>query len=82
MNTADTIRVIGQPRFMASKSEKKLRYGIESFWGYAKTRLSRFRGMNKFTFHLHLKECEFRFNHRGENLYILLLKIFRANPLF
>ena len=56
--------------------------GIESFWGYAKTRLYRFRGLSKKTFHLHLKECEFRFNNRGEDLYLLLLKILRKNPLF
>jgi len=56
--------------------------GIESFWGYAKTRLSRFRGIHKKTFCLHLKECEFRFNHRGENLYLLILEILRKNPLF
>ena len=49
--------------------------GIEGFWGFSKTRLSRFRGMRKSTFYLHLKECEFRFNHRSENLYHLLLKI-------
>ena len=55
--------------------------GIEGFWGYAKTRLSRFRGINKRTFYLHLKECEFRFNHRGQNLYQLLLKILRKAPL-
>ena len=56
--------------------------GIESFWGYAKTRLYRFRGLSKKTFHLHLKECEFRFNHRGEDLYFLMLKILRKFPLF
>lgn len=37
--------------------------GIESFWGYAKTRLSKFRGINKKSFYLHLKESEFRFNY-------------------
>ncbi len=56
--------------------------GIESFWGYAKTRLSRFLGINKKTFILHLKECEFRFNNRGDDLYIKILKIIRKNPLF
>jgi len=56
--------------------------GIESFWGYGKTRLGRFRGMSRSTFFLHLKECEFRFNHRGENLYNLLLQIVREEPLF
>jgi transposase-like protein len=55
--------------------------GIEGFWGYAKTRLVRFRGIPKQTFYFHLKECEFRFNHRGENLYPLLLKVLRKHPL-
>ena len=56
--------------------------GIESFWGYAKTRLARFRGIHKSTFYLHLKETEFRFNNRHENLYLLILKIVREKPLF
>jgi transposase len=56
--------------------------GIESFWGYAKTRLARFRGIHKSTFYLHLKECEFRFNNRTKNIYLLLLNIIRDNPLF
>ena len=69
----------GQDQFVHDKSHIN---GIESFWGYAKTRLSRFRGMNKKTFYLHLKECEFRFNNRGKNLYPLILKIIRKNSLF
>ncbi len=56
--------------------------GIESFWGFAKTRLVKFRGMSKSTFYLHLKECEFRFNYRDKDLYKLLLKIFKNNSLF
>ena len=56
--------------------------GIESFWGYAKTRLARFRGLSKSTFFWHLKECEFRFNHRAQDIYKVLLKIVRTNPLF
>ena len=55
--------------------------GIESFWGYAKTRLVKFKGMDKNMFNLHLKECEFRFNNRGEDMYQILLKIFRNKPL-
>ena len=69
----------GQDQFVHDKSHIN---GIESFWGFAKTRLSRFRGMNKNTFYLHLKECEFRFNNRGKNLYRLILKIIRKYPLF
>ena len=38
--------------------------GIENFWGWAKRRLTKFCGMSKKHFPLHLKECEWRFNHR------------------
>ena len=55
--------------------------GIENFWAIAKGRLSKFRGISKGTFALHLKECEFRFNHRQDDLYKLLLKILRKNPI-
>ena len=56
--------------------------GIEGFWGFAKTRLSKFRGIPKSHFYFHLKECEFRFNYRAEDIYQMLLKIARLNPLF
>ncbi|MDZ4097977.1 MAG: IS1595 family transposase, partial [Methylophilaceae bacterium] len=35
----------------------------------------------KHTFYLHLKETEFRFNHRRDNLYLEALKLLRKNPL-
>ncbi|MEO6050010.1 MAG: IS1595 family transposase [Pyrinomonadaceae bacterium] len=55
--------------------------GIESFWSFAKRRLLKFNGVKKETFHLHLKECEFRFNHRHGNLYKLLLTLLRNSPI-
>jgi len=55
--------------------------GIESFWGYAKTRLVKFKGIDKKMFNLHLKECEFRFNNRSKDMYQILLKIFRDESL-
>lgn len=55
--------------------------GIESFWAYAKLRLTKFKGVPRHTFHLHLKETEFRFNHRRDNLYLVTLKLLRKNPL-
>ena len=55
--------------------------GIENFWGLCKVRLVRFRGIHKGTFYLHLKECEFRYNYRKENLYKLLLGIIKKSPL-
>lgn len=56
--------------------------GIESFWGYAKHRLVKFNGIPKDLFETYLKETEFRFNNRGNDLYQILLKMFRDNPLF
>ena len=55
--------------------------GIESFWSYAKFRFLKLRGVRKNRFLLHLKECEWRFNHRRSKLYPLLLSLLRENPL-
>ncbi len=55
--------------------------GIESFWSFAKRRLHKFNGVSKHTFYLHLKECEYRFNHRHKNLTKLLLKLLDRYPL-
>jgi transposase-like protein len=55
--------------------------GIESFWSFAKFRLNKLRGIRKQKFFMHLKECEWRWNHRGENLIRLLLKSCRLTPL-
>jgi len=56
--------------------------GIESFWGYAKHRLVKFNGIPRNLFEIYLKETEFRFNNRGNDLYKILLKMFRDCPLF
>ena len=55
--------------------------GIESFWAFAKARLMKFNGLPNHTFYLHLKESEFRFNHRDQDLYAILLKALREKPL-
>ena len=55
--------------------------GIESFWSFAKARLMKFNGLTNSTFYLHLKESEFRFNHRDQDLYAILLKVLREKPL-
>lgn len=55
--------------------------GIEGFWGYAKVRLAKFRGLSKNSIYFHLKECQFRFNYRNETLYALLMKICKDNGL-
>lgn len=55
--------------------------GIESFWSFAKARLTKFHGVKRDTFPLHLKETEFRFNQRKKNLYKVLLSLLRKEPL-
>ena len=55
--------------------------GIESFWSFAKRRLAKFNGLSDETFHIHLKECEFRWNNKDSNLYKILLKLLRDSPL-
>jgi transposase-like protein len=51
--------------------------GIESFWGFAKHRLVKFKGIPKEKFEIYLLETEFRFNMRGQDLYKFLLKMLR-----
>jgi len=55
--------------------------GIESFWSYAKRRMAKFNGIYKDRFQLHLKECEWRWNHKGDKMYSVLLDKFRKSSL-
>jgi transposase len=49
--------------------------GLEGFWSFAKERLLKYHGVSKNNFLLYLKEMEFRYNYRKENLFHLLIKI-------
>lgn len=42
--------------------------GIESFWSFSKRRMAKFNGIDSDKFHLHLKECEFRYNYKNYEL--------------
>ena len=54
--------------------------GIESFWSFAKRRLAKFNGLTDKKFFLHLKECEFRFNHRNsKDTLNVLWKLWKNN---
>ena len=54
---------------------------IDEFLGFARKRLTTINHNGADHFTLLLKECEYRFNNRNDNLYQLLLKRFRENPL-
>ena len=53
--------------------------GIESFWSFAKRRLAKFNGLTDHKFYLHLKECEFRFNHRDEDIEQIIWNMFKKS---
>ena len=50
--------------------------GIEGFWSYAKHILYNYRGVSKYHFPMYLKEVEYRYNHRHENLFKQFLEIY------
>jgi len=50
--------------------------GIENFWSFAKRRRAKFNGCSSAVFALHLKECEFRYNHRNDDLFKIIKQIF------
>lgn len=54
----------------------------EDFFGYVRERMNKFYGVSKKHFFIHLKECEFRYNYQSEDLYGLILKMTKENPLF
>jgi len=54
---------------------------VDAFWGLTKHRLAKFKGLNRSTVYLHLKECEFRYNNRNEDIYETLLELLKTQPL-
>lgn len=54
---------------------------ISGFWGLTRNRLMKFRGLNRNTLYLHIKECEFRFNYRHEDMQQKLLQLISKQPL-
>lgn len=48
--------------------------GIESFWSFAKRRLAKFNGIASQKFLLHIKECEFRYNHKKDDLFTVMVR--------
>jgi transposase len=46
--------------------------GLEGFWSFAKERLMKHHGISPARFPLYLKELEFRYNHRDQDLFPIL----------
>ena len=49
--------------------------GLEGFWSYAKAKFIKHHGVSPAKFPLYLYEWQFRYNHRRENLFDLLLAL-------
>lgn len=71
LNTYDHYRVY------ATGNHKNNLSGVETFWSFAKRRLTKFNGIAPHKFNLYIKECEFRFNYRKDDLYRKMLTVLR-----
>jgi transposase-like protein len=71
VNGVDPYRAFqGKNEFARGKS-----YVVEAFWSCTERRCAKFNGLRGDVFLLHLKECEFRYSNRGENLLSLLTNL-------
>ncbi len=69
-------RTVNHTKTLVSRRTKNHVNGIEGFWSYAKHILYQYRGVSKYHFPMYLKEVEYRFNHRQENVFKQFLKIY------
>ena len=54
---------------------------IEAFGTFLRLRLGKFKGLRREKFYCHLKESEYRYNHRQQELYPLLLGMLGESPI-
>lgn len=70
------LRVDHGKRFSRPSASGKVHInGLEGFWSYAKGKLLKHHGVSPHRFPLYLYEAQFRYNHRHQDLFDLLLKI-------
>ena len=55
--------------------EKNHINGIEGFWSFAKERFHKYHGINKNNYPMYLKEMEFRYNNRNNNIFKVLFDV-------
>jgi transposase len=68
--------VVNHSREFVNKKTKNHINGIEGFWSYAKHILYNYRGVSRYHFPMYLKEVEYRYNHRNDNVFKLFLKLY------
>ncbi|WP_148707318.1 IS1595 family transposase [Chitinophaga skermanii] len=93
IGTADRIRKfsgvvdLGQYRLyhlnhhQTDSQQRSITEDVDGFWALTKHRLAKFKGLNRNTAYLHLKECEFRYNNRTQDIYVVLLELLKNFPL-
>ena len=67
---------VNHSKQMVDKRTKNHINGIEGFWSFAKHILYNYRGVSRYHFPMYLKEVEYRYNHRNENLFKLFIRIY------
>jgi transposase len=68
--------VVNHSKEFVNKRTKNHINGIEGFWSYAKHILYNYRGVSRYHFPMYLKEIEYRYNHRKENVFKLFLQLY------
>jgi transposase len=68
--------VVNHSKEFVNKNTKNHINGIEGFWSYAKHILYNYRGVSRYHFPMYLKEIEYRYNHKNDNVFKLLLKLY------
>lgn len=69
-------RTVNHSKALVNKKNHNHINGIEGFWSYTKHKLYNYRGVSKSNFGLYLKEMEYRYNHRGENIFEPIMKLY------
>ncbi len=81
VNEEDGLIAVGYDNLPEYAGKPSYVENLDNFWQFAKERLGKFQGVAKHKFYLHLKECEFRFNFRNDNLYSVMLKLISSKPI-
>lgn len=55
--------------------------GIEGFWSFAKERFMKYHGINRDNYYWYLKEMEFRFNYRNDDVFNKLVSLILGSNL-
>lgn len=67
-----------QPDFIRHEDRGLTIDSLRGFWQYAKLRLKSYKGITPYRFPLYMKELEFRYNHRQDDVFELIIRFLCA----